>query len=138
MAISSASQPSHVTVVCALIERAECVLAAKRAMGKARAGRWEFPGGKVHHGESAEQALVREIREELGCVVRPLRELSRVEHRYPDIAVTLLPFVCELVEGTPSALEHTELRWVDRAGIHAVEWSDADLPIAIEYFAAKR
>ncbi len=92
----------------------------------------------MHHDESAEQALVREIREELGCVVRPLRELSRVEHRYPDIAVTLLPFVCRLVEGTPNAIEHAELRWVDRTGIHWLEWSDADLPIAIEYFAAKR
>jgi 8-oxo-dGTP diphosphatase len=124
-------------VVCALIERAGCVLAAKRGMGKARAGRWEFPGGKVHHDESAEQALVREVSEELGCVVRPLHALSRVAHRYPDIAITLLPFVCELVEGTPSALEHAELRWVDRTGIHSLEWSDADLPIAIEYFAAK-
>ncbi len=134
----SVSPPSHVVVVCALIERAGCVLAAKRGTGKARAGRWEFPGGKVHYGESAEQALVREVSEELGCVVRPLRELSRVEHRYPDIAVTLLPFVCELAEGTPRALEHAELQWVDRTGIHALEWSDADLPIAIEYFVAKR
>jgi 8-oxo-dGTP diphosphatase len=134
----SADQPSHVTVVCALIECAGCVLAAKRGGGKARAGRWEFPGGKVHHGESAEQALIREIREELGCVVRPLCKLSRVEHRYPDIAVTLLPFVCRLVEGTPNTIEHAELRWVDRTGVYSLEWSDADLPIANEYFAAKR
>lgn len=91
----------------------------------------------MHHGESAEHALVREVSEELGCVVRPLRELSRIEHRYPDIAVTLLPFVCELVEGSPRALEHAELRWIDRADIHSIDWSDADLPIAIEYFAAK-
>ena len=68
----SLDRPLHVTVVCALIERAGCVLAAKRGTGKARAGRWEFPGGKLHDGESAEQALVREVREELDCAVRPL------------------------------------------------------------------
>ena len=128
----------HVTVVCAVIERAGRVLAAKRAAGKVRAGRWEFPGGKMLVSESAEQAVVREVSEELGCVIRPMRALSRVEHCYPDIAVTLLPFVCALVEGIPRALEHAELRWVESSDVHLLDWSEADLPIAIEYFAAMR
>ena len=128
----------HVTVVCALIERAGRLLVAKRGTGKARAGRWEFPGGKLHDGESAEQALVREVREELDCAVRPLRQLPRVEHRYPDIAVTLLPFVCAVEEGVPRACEHAELRWVDASDVHSLDWSEADLPIALGYFAVTR
>jgi 8-oxo-dGTP diphosphatase len=127
-----------VTVVCAVIERAGRVLAAKRAAGKVRAGRWEFPGGKMLAGEPAEQAIVREVSEELGCVIRPMRALSRVEHRYPDIAVTLLPFVCALTDGIPRALEHAELRWVTGGEVRTLDWSDADLPIAIGYFAVTR
>ena len=128
----------HVTVVCALIERAGRLLVAKRGTGKARAGRWEFPGGKLHDGESAEQALVREVREELDCAVRPLRRLPRVEHRYPDIAVTLLPFVCAIEDGAPRACEHAELRWVDASDVRSLDWSEADLPIALGYFAVTR
>ena len=52
--------------------------------------------------------------------------------------MTLLPFVCALTEGTPRALEHAELRWVDYADVRELDWSEADLPIAIEYFAATR
>jgi len=131
-------QPPYITVVCAVIERAGRVLAAKRGTGKLRGGQWEFPGGKMQAGETAEHAVVREVREERGCVVRPRWRLSRIQHRYPDIAVTLLPFVCALLEGTPRALEHAELRWVVYADVCALDWSEADVPIAIEYFAATR
>jgi len=128
----------HVKVVCALIERGDHVLAAKRGTGKTRAGRWEFPGGKLLEGESAEEALMRELREELDCAVRPLRPLPRVEHRYPDLAVSLLPFVCVVEQGMPRACEHAELRWIDASDFRSLDWSEADLPIALAYFAGRR
>ena len=67
---------NRLTVVCALIERVDRLLVAQRQSGTTRAGKWEFPGGKIRAGESAETAIVREIEEELGCEIRPTAQLA--------------------------------------------------------------
>jgi 8-oxo-dGTP diphosphatase len=121
------------TVVCALIEQRGRVLVARRAPGRLRAGQWEFPGGKVRVGESLETAIVREIGEELGCTVRPVRQIASNAHDYPDITIVLVPFLCELIDGNPRALEHAEIRWVDRDALSSIEWTAADLPIVAAY-----
>jgi len=120
-------------VVCAVIRDAGGrVLAARRPPGKAQAGRWEFPGGKIEPPESPEHALVREIREELGCTLVVGAALTPVDHPYPGGVIRLRPFFAEIVDGPPVAHEHSELRWVGREQAATLEWAPADVPVLAE------
>ena len=127
----------HVTVVCALIERQGRLLVAKRALGQSMAGMWEFPGGKIRDGEMPEDALVREIREELDCGIRPIRSLPAHTHDYPDLTVTLVPYLCALIDGEPRALEHAQVRWAAKDELRDLEWSAADVPVLERYLARR-
>jgi 8-oxo-dGTP diphosphatase len=127
----------HITVVCALIERQDRLLVAKRAPGQSMAGMWEFPGGKIRDGEKPEDAIVREIREELGCGIRPIRLLTAHTHDYPDLTVTLVPYLCVLIDGEPRAIEHAQLRWAAKDELLDLEWSAADVPILERYLAGR-
>ena len=130
----------HLHVVCALIERDGRVLVAQRPAEKAQGLLWEFPGGKLEAGESAEAALVREIREEL-CVGIALGErLADAHHDYGKFAITLTPFRATLGEpgGEPRATEHVALRWCAPAELRGLEWAPADVPIVEEYLRLRR
>jgi 8-oxo-dGTP diphosphatase len=126
----------HLEVVCALIERCVKVLIAKRPHDKDLAGKWEFPGGKSHQGEAIEIAIVREIEEELGCIVHPFRGLPPNTHSYPQLSITLIPLVCEIIDGTPTALEHAEIKWVVPEELSTYDWAEADIPIVEAYVAS--
>ena len=113
-------------VVAAAILHEGKVLAARRASG-AYAGGWEFPGGKIEEGETPEEALVREISEELDCDLRDLCLLCTVDHDYPEFHLTMDVFVCQLAHHTlPHALEHDGLIWLGRDELGDVEWLPAD------------
>jgi len=119
----------RVDVVGAVIQNeAGEVLCARRAPGSARGGLWEFPGGKIEPGERPEEALRREIREELGCEIAVGELVAEATHRYPEIEVRLLTFRARLVAGRPVSREHAELRWVPLARLKELEWAPADLP----------
>ncbi len=120
---------SPLDVVCAVIQRNGKILAAKRRPGGPTGGKWEFPGGKVKNGETPEQAVCREVAEELGCTVAPLRRLKPNLHEYPQFSVLLLPIICELESGEPNALEHVEIKWLQTDELPRLDWSDADEPI---------
>ena len=121
-------------MVCALIEREGRVLVAQRPAHKHLPLQWEFPGGKVEPGESAEAAIVREIREELGCTIAVTRPLPRTTHAYA-VTIEMIPFVCRLIPGSPEprALEHVDLRWVTLAELSAFDLAPADLPVVKSY-----
>jgi 8-oxo-dGTP diphosphatase len=122
-----------IDVVCGvLMDPHGRVLACRRPTGKALAGLWEFPGGKVDPGESPEQALVRELREELAIRVEVGAAMSAVIWHYPWAVVRLLPFRCRLTHGVPQAIEHEELRWCDSAACGQLDWVPADLPVLAE------
>ena len=126
-----------IEVVCAVIQDADGrVLAARRAPGKAQAGRWEFPGGKIEPSEAAEAALIREIREELGCALTVGAALTPVDHPYPGGVIRLRPYLAEIVDGQPVAHEHSELRWVGRDEAAALDWAPADVPVLGEIWPA--
>jgi 8-oxo-dGTP diphosphatase len=120
-----------VPVVCAIIVRGDRILLAQRPPDKKLGGLWEFPGGKVEAGESAEDALHRELQEELGCTVRITQALSPFVHAYAWGRIELIPFVCELAEGSPEphAHEHTALVWVERGELLSYELAPADVPL---------
>ena len=120
-----------VPVVCAILVRGERILLAQRPPDKKLGGLWEFPGGKVEAGESAEAALHRELQEELGCTVRITQTLAPFLHAYDWGRIELIPFVCELAEGSaePHAHEHTALVWVERGELRNYELAPADVPL---------
>jgi 8-oxo-dGTP diphosphatase len=114
-----------ILVVAAVILRDGRYLVTRRQRGTHLAGYWEFPGGKVDAGESAEAALVREIAEELavGCTVGEL--ILRTTHDYPERSVTLAFYVCRLT-GEPSPALGQEMQWVEPAALPSLEFPAAD------------
>lgn len=113
-------------VVAALIWRGERFLACQRPAHKARGLLWEFVGGKVEPGETREQALIRECREELDVTVAPRDIFMEVTHEYPDLTVHLTLFNADLPQGEPRALEHNDLRWITVEEIDQLAFCPAD------------
>jgi len=119
----------QVDVVGAVIENeAGEVLCARRSDAMGRGGLWEFPGGKIEPGESPEESLRREIREELGCEIAVGEQIAEAVHGYPDLVVRLITYRARLTGGLPEAREHAELRWVPVGRLGELEWAPADLP----------
>lgn len=118
-----------VEVVAALIVKDGRFMICQRPANKKRAFLWEFVGGKVEKGESKEQALVRECREELGVTVRPGALFCDVEYEYPDISVRLSVYYADIVEGEPQKLEHEDIRWITTCEIPLYEFCPADKDI---------
>ena len=117
-------------VACGLVYRDGAFLAALRGPGRALAGHWEFPGGKLEHGESAEKALRRELLEELDIAPLIGKELPPVEFRAPSGNIRLLPFLCLLDPQTaPTAHEHSALQWVNPDSARKLLWAPADRPL---------
>ena len=113
-------------VVAALIWEGDRFLACQRPANKARALLWEFVGGKVEPGETKEEALIRECREELDITVAPRDVFLTVIHEYPDLTVKLTLFNASIAVGTPRALEHNDIRWITVAEIDELEFCPAD------------
>lgn len=118
------SQPTR--VVAALIERAGTVLIAKRPLSIARGGFWELPGGKVEPGESNEDALVREIAEELGVTIEITSVYGRTEFMYPEVTIELIGYRCRITSGEPVCHEHEQVRWVAGEDLCGAELAPAD------------
>ena len=112
-------------VVAAAIERDGRYLVARRTRPADVAGRWEFPGGKVEAGESEEQALIREIREELGIDIEVVRRIPGEWPLHDDLVLHL--YVARLITGEPAPLEqHDEIRWVTTAQFDETDWLESD------------
>jgi 8-oxo-dGTP diphosphatase len=125
------SKPA-VPVVCAIIEDgAGRVLVAQRPAHKHLGLKWEFPGGKVEPTESPEHALLREIKEELGCELVLGRALPRFTHDYGTVVIEMIPFAAALAAGTcaPHPHEHVAIRWVTVAELRALDLAPADWPV---------
>ncbi len=105
------------------------VLIAQRPPGKALAGRWEFPGGKLHAGEEAQAGLVRELREELGVEVHAAERLVRYSHAYPERVVWLDMWIVTSWSGVVRGLDGQALKWVEPAQLHEEDILEADQPI---------
>jgi 8-oxo-dGTP diphosphatase len=121
--------------VCAVIERDGLVLLAQRPTDKHLPLKWEFAGGKVEPGEDAPTAILREIREELGCEIVITRALPRFEYDYTRVVIEMIPFVCALAPGSaePHAHEHVALAWVRPGELATYDLAPADLPVVADY-----
>lgn len=119
----------RIEVVAALIWEGDRFLICQRPASKARGLLWEFVGGKVEQGETKEQALVRECREELAVTVEPHGIFAQVTHEYTDVTVHLTLFECAIAEGRPVLLEHNDMKWIMPAEIPQYEFCPADVEI---------
>ena len=116
---------------CALVDADKRVLLARRPPGKALAGMWEFPGGKVEPGERPEDAVIREMHEELGVIIRHpcLAPFAFASHAYADFHLLMPLWVCRRWEGTPVPREGQELAWVRPIRMNDYEMPPADKPL---------
>jgi 8-oxo-dGTP diphosphatase len=123
--------PIVLVVACALVDPDGRVLVAQRPAGKPMAGLWEFPGGKIHPGESPEAALIRELEEELGISTHAscLAPLTFASHRYESFHLLMPLFVCRRWQGEPSGRENQALRWVRPQRLRELAMPEADLPL---------
>lgn len=116
-----------IEVVAAIIVHDGKILATQRGYGD-YAGGWEFPGGKIEPGEQPEEALRREIREELDAEVEVGRHLVTVLYEYPEFFLRMQCFVCALA-GSMKLLEHSAARWLTRETLESVDWLPADIEV---------
>ena len=118
-------------VAVVLIDRDGRVLLSPRPSGKSMAGLWEFPGGKVENGEVPEEALIRELKEELGIDTwcSCLAPLSFASHSYEDFHLLMPVFVCRKWVGSPTPMEGQALKWVNRDKLKDYPMPPADIPI---------
>jgi len=125
------ANPTLLVVACALVDVDGRVLIAQRPEGKAMAGLWEFPGGKVDDGETPEEALIRELREELGIDTKQacLAPLTFASHAYDDFHLLMPLYVCRRWWGTVTAHEHQALKWVRPLALKDYPMPPADEPL---------
>jgi len=123
-------------VVAALVREQGRILMSRRRPDQAMPNLWEFPGGKVEPGEHPEAALVRELREELGCGITVDGIHEVVFHAYPDFDLYMLVYASRITEGRPRAVDVAEVAWVSPAALPAMDLLPADYPLARKLAAA--
>ena len=117
-----------IKVVAAVIKRNNKIFVTQRGYGEFKDG-WEFPGGKVEKGETKEEAIIREIKEELDTVIKVDSYLDTIEYDYPDFHLSMDCFVCSIVEGNLVLKEHEDSKWIKKEEIDTLNWLPADLVI---------
>ena len=113
-------------VVAAIIKDGNKIFATQRGYGEFKGG-WEFPGGKVEPDESNEQALIREIKEELDTTIQVDSYFDTVEYDYPTFHLSMDCYICNIVSGKLSLLEHLQSKWLAKDELYSVNWLQADL-----------
>ena len=127
-AIKRMTDKKVIKVVAAVIRDKDKIFATQRGYGEFKGG-WEFPGGKVEPGETSEQALVREIREELDTEIAVEKLLDTIEYDYPSFHLSMDCFWAKIVSGELVLKEHKDAKWLMRDEIDKVEWLPADVSL---------
>ena len=118
----------RIEVVAGIIKDGSKIFATQRGYGEQK-GFWEFPGGKMEPGETPQQALKRELKEELAIDVNVGDFLCTVEHDYPAFHLSMRCFLCEIASGEPKLLEHEAAKWLKPSELRSVEWLPADVSV---------
>ncbi|WP_121808228.1 (deoxy)nucleoside triphosphate pyrophosphohydrolase [Mucilaginibacter kameinonensis] len=123
-----------IKVTCAIIVNADgLVLAAQRSATMNQPLKWEFPGGKIEPGETAEACLIREIKEELHVDIEIVSSLPANTHQYPNFTIQLIPFVCRIIASEILLKEHLDFKWVAKDELLVLDWAEADVPVVRYY-----
>lgn len=118
-------------VVAAIIKKDNKILATRRGYGEF-IDMWEFPGGKIENNETKEEAFIREIKEELDCVIKPIKFALDLEYQYPTFYLKMSCFESIIIEGVPKLIEHNDSKWLAKNELDSVNWIPADIQI-IDY-----
>ena len=127
-----------IEVVAAVIVKDNTILATQRGYGEFK-GKWEFPGGKIQDNESKEEALIREIKEELNASINVDKYLTTVEYDYPEFHLTMHTYICslnndiEFVYHNSNELEHDNMVWLEEKDLDKLDWLPADIEIISAY-----
>ena len=119
---------NNIRVVAAVIRNENRIFATQRGYGEYKDG-WEFPGGKIEEGETPEQALKREIMEELDTEITVGELIDTIEYDYPNFHLSMDCFWCELVSGDLTLKEHEAAKWLDKNTLGSVSWLPADITL---------
>ena len=121
----------RIEVVAAVIQHQNKILAVQRGTHKYPylANKWEFPGGKMEAGESQEQTIRREIKEELSMEIQPIKHLLSHTHHYPDFSIELHTWLCEPVGEGMELNEHQACVWLEAKDLKELDWAEADVPV---------
>lgn len=115
-------------VVGAVIIKSGKILCAQRSANTSLALQWEFPGGKIETNETPQNALIREIQEEMDCKVAIGKQVEHTVHEYEFGIVHLTTFLCHLIHGEPKLLEHHDIKWLQPTELESLTWAPADIP----------
>ena len=126
----------NIYVVGAVIIENDKILCAQRGPSKSLPLKWEFPGGKIEAGETPQEALSREIKEEMQCKVEIGDQVEHTVYEYDFGIVHLTTFYCKLIEGRPVLTEHVSIKWLAPDELKSLDWAPADIP-AIEKLSMK-
>ncbi len=121
----------EIKVVAAIIQKENKILATKRGYGEF-INMWECPGGKIESGETKEQALVREIKEELNIEISVDKFAIDIEYQYPNFYLFMSCFMCSIKEGSIEFLEHNDGKWITKEELNTLNWLPADID-AVNY-----
>ena len=127
---------SPIRVVGAVFTDGNRFLACRKAAGKSLSGMWEFPGGKIEAGEAPEQALAREIKEELSVTATVGDKVTTTVYEYDFATIELTTFLCTIESGDLTLSDHDETRWVTPASARELDWAPADVP-AVELISSR-
>lgn len=121
----------EIKVVAAIIQKENKILATKRGYGEF-INMWEFPGGKIEPGETKEEALIREIKEELNIEISVDKFAIDIEYQYPNFYLSMSCFMCSIKEGSIELLEHNDGKWITKEELNTLNWLPADID-AVNY-----
>lgn len=116
----------HYEVVCAVIAKDDKIFCCQRGPKGECAFKWEFPGGKIEPGETKEEALLREIKEELNCNINIEKFITTINHEYNTFSLTMHVYLCELVDKEPVISEHIDSKWCSREELKELDFAEAD------------
>ena len=123
----------HVDVVCAIIKKNNKYFCCQRGKGKSLSYKWEFPGGKIEKNETKEEALIREIKEELNSIIEIIKFIGISEHKYFNIenpfSITMHAYLCELKNGSLELSEHINSKWCTVDELKLLDFAEADIPL---------
>ncbi len=124
-----------INVICAIILKEEKILVTQRSEKMKLPLKWEFPGGKLESGESEEECILREIKEELNINIEIIGKLSCSVFDYGSFNVNLIPFISNYISGEIALSEHKDFKWMKKSELSSLDWAEADLPILKEFLS---
>jgi len=127
-----------IQVCCAIILKDSKILAVQRGAESSHPNLWEFPGGKIHINETAEQCILREIEEELTVKVKILSRMEALEFDYGNKQINLIPFVCKIASGEIILIEHQSQHWFSINDWQSIDWLEADSELIIRSYQTIR